>query len=74
MPLPGMDYWVRYVPLPYSIHGMTVQDEDGFYNVYINSRQSREVQRKAYYHELEHIRQKDFDKTDVLLNNIEEYN
>ncbi|MBP3796465.1 MAG: hypothetical protein J6I46_01645 [Ruminococcus sp.] len=71
MIIQGMDYWVRYVSLPLKVHGMTVQDEDGFYNVYINSDQSEEVQRAAYDHELEHIKRHDFDRTDLPLEAVE---
>ena len=47
----GMDYCVRYIDLPMKVHGMTVLDENGFYNVYINCMLSRELQRAAYDHE-----------------------
>lgn len=67
----GMDYIVRYVSLPMHIHGMTVQDENGFYNVYINSDQSEEVQRAAYEHELEHLKRNDFSKLDTPLELVE---
>jgi hypothetical protein len=67
----GMDYYVRYVALPRKVHGMTVLDENGFHNVYINSLLSREEQRAAYDHELEHIRGDDFSKTDLPLEQVE---
>lgn len=67
----GMDYIVRYVSLPMRIHGMTVQDENGFYNIYINSEQSSAVQLDALRHELEHIRRKDFDKINTPIELIE---
>lgn len=50
---------------------MTVQDINGFYNVYINSRLSFEEQRKALKHELEHIRRHDFDNEDMPLEMVE---
>ena len=53
------------------IHGMTVQDENGFYNVYINSDQSEDVQRAAYEHELEHLKRNDFSKLDTPLELVE---
>lgn len=67
----GMDYWVRYVPLPFTVHGMTVQDENGFYNIYINICQSAEVQRAAYDHEMEHILRDDFSRVHMPLESIE---
>jgi len=67
----GMDFCVRYVDLPRKVHGMTVLDENGFYNVYINCLLSREMQRDAYDHELEHIRRDDFSKQDLPLEMVE---
>lgn len=67
----GMDYIVRYVSLPMHVHGMTVMDENGFYNVYINSDQSEEIQRAAYEHELKHLERDDFSKRDIPLELVE---
>ena len=67
----GMDYIVRYVSLPRNVHGMTVMDENGFYNVYINSDQSDEIQRAAYDHELKHLERNDFSKCDIPLELVE---
>lgn len=50
--------------LPVSIRGFTVyQFDDGqaFYTIFINSRLDTAVQRRAYYHECNHIRGGDFD-------------
>ncbi len=66
-----MDYWVRYIDLPCSIKGMTVEDNEGFYNVYINARLCYEQQQDAIKHEMEHIRRKDFDRPLVPLGVIE---
>lgn len=59
------EYAVRYVELPYKVEGMTVCDEDGFYNIYINSLLPPEVQSEALKHEMTHIEENDFynDKT-----------
>lgn len=46
--------------LPLSVHGTTVLDENGDYNVYINGRISDEARTKAARHELEHIRRGHF--------------
>jgi hypothetical protein len=46
--------------LPYKVNGVTVEDEDGFYNVYINARLSYTAQREAIIHELTHIQRNDF--------------
>lgn len=49
------EYRVRLVDLPSRVGGMVSMDDEGFYNVYINSRLTWERQRKALRHELEHI-------------------
>jgi len=49
------EYRVRLVDLPPRVGGMVSMDEEGFYNVYINSRLTRERQREALRHELDHI-------------------
>lgn len=46
---------VRLIALPCSVRGFTLADEDGNYNVYLNDRLSREMQRRVYKHELRHI-------------------
>ena len=53
------DYTVRLVDLPYSVGALLSVDEYGYTSIYINSRQSREMQRKHLRHELRHIRRND---------------
>ncbi|XOQ44262.1 MAG: Toxin-antitoxin system, toxin component [Clostridium sp.] len=55
-----MDYVIRYINLPCTVKGVTVMDEEGFFNVYINARLSYESQQKAIRHELTHIARDDF--------------
>lgn len=55
-----MQYCIRYVDLPYSINAMTILDENGFYNIYVNSRLNVDQQNKAVRHELCHIARDDF--------------
>lgn len=69
--LEGMDYIVRYVSLPMRVHGMTVQDENGFYNIYINRDQSEDIQRAAYEHELKHLEHNDFSRVNTPLELVE---
>lgn len=59
------DVVCRIIELPSRVNAITVVDEDGDYNVYINARLSIEEQRKAYRHEVRHIRKSHFytDKT-----------
>lgn len=57
------EYRVRLVDLPPRVGGMVSMDDEGFYNVYINSRLTWERQRKALRHELEHIADDDLCST-----------
>lgn len=52
------DVIVRLIDL--TVPGVTVLDENGDYNVYINARLSFEERRKAYAHELRHIKKDHF--------------
>mgnify|MGYP000845306567 CR=1 FL=1 len=61
-----MDYYIRYIDLPYRVKGVTVMDEEGFFNVYINARLSYDCQQKAIKHELTHIARGDFFRIEVL--------
>ena len=46
--------------MPCTVKGLTVQDETGFYNVYINAHLNIEQQQDAIKHELTHIERGDF--------------
>ena len=54
------EYQIRQLDLPYTIKAMVSMGEDGFYNVYVNSRLSQEEQFRAAAHELAHIARDDF--------------
>lgn len=56
--------------LPYSIKAMVALDEDGFSNIYVNSRLSQEEQFKAAMHELRHVARDDF-YNELSIQNIE---
>ena len=49
--------------LPTKFYGLTIRDKEGDFNIFINSRMSRERQIEAYEHELEHIRRGDFSRS-----------
>lgn len=54
------DVFVRYgESMPDCINGHVSEDENGDYNVYINPKLSRAMQRKTLHHELKHIRRSD---------------
>ncbi len=61
-----MDYIIRYVDFPIAVKGVTAMDDNGFYNIYINSRLSFEEQKRAIAHEMEHIAREDFFSYDTL--------
>lgn len=69
--LEGMDYCVRYVSFPMKVHGMTVLDENGFYNIYININLNEDAQFEALRHELKHLERDDFSKKDTPIELIE---
>lgn len=51
---------VRLQDMPIRMKGVTLLDESGDYNVYINSRLSADSQREVLNHEMLHIRRDDF--------------
>lgn len=52
--------FIRKIPLPHCVEGVTVPDSEGNFNVYINANLSNESQRKATEHELRHIKREHF--------------
>lgn len=58
------------VDMPYRIDATAIPNDDGTYTIYVNSRLSIERQRKAYLHEIRHIKNDDFYK-DINVNEIE---
>lgn len=60
--------FLRYLALPTTIKGLTVQDESGDYNVYLNSRLAYEANRQTLQHEIQHISNNDFDKFSHIKN------
>ncbi len=54
------DIVCRIIELPSRVNAVTVVDENGDFNVYVNARLSYEQQREAYKHECRHIRGQHF--------------
>ena len=54
------DTYVRLVPLPVKVEGVTLPNDDGSFDVYINSRLSPARQQETLEHELRHIRREHF--------------
>lgn len=55
-----IDYYVRLVSLPRTVEGVSVPNDDGSFDVYINSRLSPQRRQEILEHELNHIRQEHF--------------
>ena len=57
-PLPD-DCTVRLIDLPISVGGRISEGPDGHIDIYINARLSRDGQRRAWDHELDHLENDD---------------
>lgn len=60
MTVQNNEYVVRLIDLPCAVKAMTALDDEGFPNIYINSKLSQEAQYKALKHELNHLDRDDF--------------
>lgn len=56
-----MEYYIRYIDMPSVTKGMTIEDSDGFFNIYINASLSAAEQEEAIKHEIRHLERNDFD-------------
>ena len=54
------DYTVRLVALPMSVEGVTVPNDDGSFDIYINSQLPEGRRQSVLEHELRHIRLEHF--------------
>ena len=54
------DTYVRLVSLPTRVEGVTLPNDDGSFDIYINSRLSPLRQQETLEHELRHIRHEHF--------------
>ncbi len=54
--------FIRKIPLPCGVRAFTVPDEQGDYNIYLNSNLTFEQQKKSLEHETSHIKRGDFEK------------
>lgn len=55
-----IDYFIRQVPLPRTVEGVTLPNDDGSFDIYINSTLSPEKQDEALKHELRHLKSEHF--------------
>ena len=51
---------IRVEILPASINGVTVKDDNGDYNIYINACISEDARAEAFHHEVRHIQEGHF--------------
>lgn len=63
--------YIRIIDLPSTVHGVTVRDEDGNYNIYINSSLSADARKRAIEHELKHINRGDFEDICADISDLE---
>lgn len=49
------EYYIRYLPFDMSVGGATVPNDDGSFEIYLNSRMSEDQQQQWLDHELAHI-------------------
>lgn len=49
-------YFVRFLPLPSSVEGVVLPNDDGTYDIYINTNLPIERQEAVLRHELAHIK------------------
>lgn len=56
---------VVYLNMEYGIHEQVTQNHDGSHTIFLNARDSDEVNRLSYIHALYHIKNHDFEKHDV---------
>ncbi len=60
------EFILRLVDLPVTVNAVTVLDENGDYNIYVNARLPDEQQKKAFQHEKRHIKKDHFYKADPV--------
>ncbi len=60
-----MSIFIREMKMPLTIRAFTVPDENGDYNIYINSDLSDEAKAEALEHEKKHIENDDFTSGDL---------
>lgn len=56
------DIFVKLIELPYTIHSYVVLNKDQSYTIVLNSKLSHEQNIISYWHEIEHIKNGDYEK------------
>ena len=65
-----MEVRVRYLEMPVGIKGFTIREDVDTYDMYLNPEYCYEQQMETYEHEMEHIRNGDFE-SDMDVEEIE---
>lgn len=66
------EVFIRGIVLPYHVRGITIKDENGDFNIYINSNLCPCAQQEAIEHEMRHVKLNHlFDDTSVYSNEFE---
>lgn len=68
----GSYIFVRMIALPLTVPAVTIPNDDGTFDIYINASLPDETRIKALNHELEHIRRDHFYNDDPVWLNEEE--
>ena len=55
-----LEYYVRLVSLPRAVEGVSVPNDDGSFDIYLNSRLSPQQREETLEHELRHLKQEHF--------------
>jgi hypothetical protein len=62
----GNYIFARLVPLPLAVRAVTLPNDDGTFDIYINANLPQELQDRALQHELNHIRKDHFYNEDPV--------
>lgn len=62
----GNYIFARLVPLPLAVRAVTLPNDDGTFDIYINANLPQELQDRALQHELNHIRKDHFYNDDPV--------
>lgn len=68
----GSYIFTRLLALPYAVRAVTLPNDDGTFDIYINANLPDELRQKALDHELEHILKDHFYNDDPVWLNEEE--
>lgn len=57
------EIYIYYVDMPYSMDSNLVENPDGSFTLYLNSRMTHEKNVEGYLHEVKHVNNDDFEGT-----------